>query len=230
MTRYVKIDYAKPPPWHRRLWVRWVLLLIAIVLISPVALRLGRFSVARWQVHRLYAQCAGYVAPAEMVIYDEDPAGYARLSKLPQYSTVGSLDSPAAYFVLPEWRRFCAGAGAGQIQSYGTLFVGELRTPTGKRRLVGADITGWFRGGISPVLSIHARAFESRPAMLLPPQTDSKTFNLALGHSEGVLRISAGQRDPKDASHFTITYTVAGSEGIIDGWLKDDGSVLMETR
>jgi hypothetical protein len=44
------------------------------------------------------------------------------------------------------------------------------------------------------------------------------------------LRLFAGQRDPTDPGHFTIPFTVSGQGGIIDGWLKDDGSVLLETR
>jgi len=233
-TRYVKVDYAKPPPWYRRRAVRWVALLAVILLVSPLAVRLTQFAQGRWQVHQLYAACASLAAaPAAApptVVYDEDPAGYAALAKLPQYSMVGSLNGPAAFFVQPTWKAFCAAAGAGQIQSYGTLFVGELRTPGGTRRLVGVDITGWFRGGPSPILSTHVRTFEPTPPMQLPPQRAGTTTNVSLGKGEGVLRVFAGRRDPSDASHFTIEFSVSGRAGVIDGWLKEDGSVLLEPR
>ena len=38
-----------------------------------------------------------------------------------------------------------------------------------------------------------------------------------------VLRFFAGQSDAADASHFTIPYRLDGRDGVIDGWLKDDG-------
>ena len=41
-----------------------------------------------------------------------------------------------------------------------------------------------------------------------------------------VLRVYAGQPDPADESHFTIAYRVDGRDGVIDGWLKDDGLQL----
>jgi hypothetical protein len=229
-TRYVPLPYAKPKPWYRRRGFRWALLVLLIAVVSPLIVQFARFGANRWRVHRLYQACAAHAAAADTPVYDEDPADYTKLSRLPQYSTVGSLNAPAAYLVLPRWKEFCAASGAGQIQSYGTLFLGELRTPAGKRRLVGVDITGWFRGGKSPILSTHVRIFEPTPAVQLPPQTGQATFNLALGDREGALRLFAGQRDPKDPSHFTIAYTIAGQPGLVDGWLKEDGTVLLEPR
>jgi hypothetical protein len=38
-----------------------------------------------------------------------------------------------------------------------------------------------------------------------------------------ILRFFAGQPDPDDATHFTLHYQVDGRDGVIDGWLKDDG-------
>jgi hypothetical protein len=40
------------------------------------------------------------------------------------------------------------------------------------------------------------------------------------------LRVYAGQPDPADESHFTIGYRLDGRDGVIDGWLKDDGLSL----
>ena len=231
-TRYVKVEYAKPLPWYHRRAVRSVMLVLVVLGLSPLVVRLAQFGEARLQVHRLYAACANLMAsPASPVpVYDEDPTTYVALAKRPEYSTVGSLNGPAAFLVQPKWKEFCAAAGAGQIQSYGTLFVGELRTPGGTRRLVGVDVTGWFRGGPSPVLSTHVRTFEPTPAMQLPPQRSGNTINVALGKSEGILRVFAGRRDPSDASHFTIDFTVGGRAGTVDGWLKEDGTMLLEPR
>ena len=44
------------------------------------------------------------------------------------------------------------------------------------------------------------------------------------------LRVFAGQADPNDESHFTIAYELDGVAGTIDGWLRADGSVILEPR
>jgi hypothetical protein len=51
-----------------------------------------------------------------------------------------------------------------------------------------------------------------------------------LSPTEGPLRLFAGQLDPNDASHFTIDYVIGDQKGVIDGWLKEDGSVLLQKR
>jgi hypothetical protein len=44
------------------------------------------------------------------------------------------------------------------------------------------------------------------------------------------MRVYAGQPDPADASHFTIAYDLDGHPGVINGWLKADGSIVLEPR
>ena len=41
-----------------------------------------------------------------------------------------------------------------------------------------------------------------------------------------VLRFFPGQPDAADRSHFTIAYQLDGTDGVIDGWLKDEGVIL----
>jgi hypothetical protein len=44
------------------------------------------------------------------------------------------------------------------------------------------------------------------------------------------LRLYAGQIDPADPSHFTIAYDLDGQTSVIDGWLKADGSVVLQPK
>ena len=44
------------------------------------------------------------------------------------------------------------------------------------------------------------------------------------------LRLYAGQADPADPSRFTIAYDLDGQTSVIDGWLKPDGSVVLQPR
>jgi hypothetical protein len=45
-----------------------------------------------------------------------------------------------------------------------------------------------------------------------------------------ILRILAGQPDPEDATHFMIPYVLNGKPGVIDGYIRPDGRVMLEPR
>ena len=47
---------------------------------------------------------------------------------------------------------------------------------------------------------------------------------------EHELRFFAGQSDPKDTSHFTVTYELGGVKNVIDGWLTDDDYLRIVPR
>jgi hypothetical protein len=49
-------------------------------------------------------------------------------------------------------------------------------------------------------------------------------------HLRDVFRIFAAQPDAKDPSHFTISYELDGRPGIIDGWLRNDLTVVLDPR
>ncbi len=44
------------------------------------------------------------------------------------------------------------------------------------------------------------------------------------------VRVFAGQPDPADPAHFTISYTVVGQPGVIDGRLGDDDTITLKVR
>lgn len=44
-----------------------------------------------------------------------------------------------------------------------------------------------------------------------------------------ILRFFGGRADPDDATHFTLHYQLDGRDGVIDGWMKDDG-IQMQPR
>jgi hypothetical protein len=64
---------------------------------------------------------------------------------------------------------------------------------------------------------------ENRPGAVLSggePQTLQRSL----------LRILAGQPDPNDPTHFTIPYVLDGKPGVIDGFLRANGRVMLEPR
>lgn len=208
---------------------RRILLLIGVTIllcaVTPFAVRYGNMAAERWRVNRLYRQCAAHTLPATTVVWEEDPQ---RIKQLGDYEHVSSHNGDAAYFVPAAWRQLNAAIGQ-KIQSWGTLFLHERQTPNGKRLLVGVDIAGWSRGG-PVVLFARVRTISPAVPMRLPREEKVDHPSVHLSATDGPLRLFAGQPDANDASHFTIDYTIGDAPGLIDGWLKEDGSVLLEKR
>ena len=228
VTRYQPppLDYARRPPRAKRIALLVLLLAVATALV-PLTLKYARSAAERIELRRLYSRGAQHVAAADAVVYDEDPVSQKALLGGAKYQQVGGHHGPIAFRTVPQWEQFVA-ANRGRISSHGTLFLGELATPSGRKRLVGVDITGWSRGG-PVILFTYARTFTPVTLAKLPAMTaSSPSLNLARG--EGILRLFAGQADPSDPAHFTIRYTFDDQPGVIDGWLKDDGTVLLEPR
>ena len=217
---------AKRKSLRRRRILTLVGVIILLCAITPVAIRYGRMGLERARVTRLYRECAAKTTPATTAVWEEDPE---LVKQLRDYQLVGSHSGNAAYFVPDAWRQLNAAIGQ-QIQTWGTLFLHERTTPTSKRRLlVGVDIAGWSRGG-PVVLFARVRTIAPAVPMRLPVQEKVDHPSVHLSRTEGTLRLFAGQPDPNDASHFTIDYVLGDQKGVIDGWLKEDGSVLLEKR
>jgi hypothetical protein len=67
------------------------------------------------------------------------------------------------------------------------------------------------------------------PAHWSPAQQPGNPGTLKIQYAE-LLRIFFGQTDPADSSHFTLKYELNGKAGVINGWLKPNGSVVFEPR
>ena len=210
---------------------RRILALVAVVIllcaVTPLAVRYANMAAERWRVNRLYRTCAAYTSPATTVVWEEDPQQVKQLRG--DYQVVGSHAGNAAYLVPDPWKQLNAAIGQ-QIQTWGTLFLHERTTPTSKRKLlVGVDIAGWSRGG-PLVLFARCRTIAPAAPMRLPVEEKVDHPSVHLAQAEGTLRLFAGQLDATDESHFTIDYAIGDQKGIIDGWVKDDGRVVLEKR
>jgi hypothetical protein len=130
--------------------------------------------------------------------------------------------------IAPEWRAFYEVASPPGFSSDGTVFVGGLRTPSGRRVLVAVDVqtTGGVRGRPEP--PFHVRAFSAPDRFDVPQQYLDSQMTVPLQPFFD-LRLFAGRRDPQDDTHFTIPYDSDGQPGSIDGWVKES-SVKLELR
>ena len=221
-----QLDYAARPHPLRSARSRRVaivvgalLLLAGIAWVTPRAFR--RLQVTHWQ-----RQCLDYAAPADRVVFDNDPAEIPKLLALP-LPYQGSLAVGHAYLIPPQYRKLIVS------QSVGTAFLHERITPQGEPRRVAVDLFGGTMPPPNNTMMFNATVLDATSAarsarsMVTITRGDGASITLQPGDK---LRVFAGQPDPADASHFTIDYVLNGTRHTIDGWLKADGLVIIEVR
>jgi hypothetical protein len=204
-----ELHYEQTPPLHKRKSARRLTLLLAIVAGLIAAIPLLKYTLHHLRLVRLYRSCC-----------DTDPAslGYSSGTTPPT--------SPATPCWLQLNQQLSTTAG------FGTIFLGELQTPDARRTyLVGLNVTGESRGFATLELTTRARTID-RVGMGSPrygPVSDP-TIYLRLSSNGGPFAIHGGIVDSRDRSHFTMKYETPEASGVIDGWLCDDGTVVLEPR
>jgi hypothetical protein len=242
------IDYAPAQPRRRR-WLRRIILGIAAVILGCSAWRWG--PQAGQQLDMLWSQrhCLYYSAPADQVVYEEDPAaatGLLARSGYFQYVLKRGLPPTAAPTAtaaahVPEcWSDFQVHGNPLMMQAgraYGAiLFLHERTCPSGNRRLVcvryfpeAETFTPSFIPGYNcELIVITPGTFRNPPK----PALRMYVIDVLSGwpRTPPNVRMFAGQPDPNDASHFTIRYQMWGKEDILDGRLGDDDQVTLTPR
>lgn len=158
---------------------------------------------------------------------------------------------PPVIFAEPLWTRYASGLVPLTPAARGVAFMGERTSIAGERRLVCVGLAmeagpsrdsgrwglnRWLQawsfevGSLAspfstpPMGQMHIDSGAKRPVTDFDPPTGDvrKPF-----HPPFPLRLYAGQRDPNDASRFTIPYALDGRQGVIEGALQDDGSVIL---
>ena len=213
-----KLNYAPPPPMHRRqIFRRWIYTAVLMCIVAsgwwwtPPAWR--RVQVLYWQ-HR----CMVYAAPKDKVVLRASP-----LILLP-----GGIDRHAhASPIIPEeWSRYYRLISPPGLQSDGTLFLHELRKNSGESRLVAVDINSNLPDGGH---SAFARVIF--PGSLVhPPAQSARYCDYYIGSDDSEFIAFAGCRDPTDASHFTFRIISDSQDRTFDGWLQSDDSVVIGER
>jgi hypothetical protein len=232
------IEYAPPLPRHRR-WVRrgFLPLLAAAALVS--AYWWGPPFWFRLQLAHAERQCRSYIAAPAAIAYTEDPEDVKRLAAIPAGYRPGPAGEGSMFLVPPAWSKFYGLLSPPGFQSRGTVFLHERRTPAGRRLLVAIDYLGddflhaenhWI-----DVSEFQVRAFELGGPFSLPVEVQSDQVTRELYTPDGrreTLRLYAGQPDPNDPTHFTITWELTDdppARGVLDGWVREDG-VDLEPR
>jgi len=206
---HIKLQYGDSSLWHRRRSARRVILMCFAILLGGALLRWGYQISLRIQTNHLFRQCMTDVPQSGWMPYEE----------------TGNQQTARVNLI---WINFYNGWSGVSPTSYGTIFLHGCATPAGKTRLVAVDISGVRQ--MSRDLAVIYRVFEP-PVWLAPAKMVSTAGIVVEVNDPGYpLVIQPGVPDAKLAAHFTIPYVAAGQPGILDGWLKDDDSIVIENR
>jgi hypothetical protein len=235
-----RLDYAPASRTRFRRTKRVVIGILICTAIYPCVLK-GPGFVKR--AHLLYYQhqCLTYTAPADEIVYDShSKAATALLAHSVNY-VADPLNANAVLRKKPacleQLDQRLAPPPRGGIGCSAITFLHERRSRNGATRLV--IVTDLPRGLFG---SAEARAPTGLRGPLIYPSAQLQWApvprTMDVGDPDGVriagkslpLRIYAGQPDPTDESHFTISYEINHQKDILDGYLKDDSSIEFSYR
>lgn len=219
------IHYAPPAARPRRRLRLWHVVALLILVAAGASLWWWPPAWRRGQLLYWQQQCNTYSPPPEQVVYAYDwPTG-------PVAPVPGFLPVPEP------WRRYYELVSPPGFKSRATLFLHRRVSPGGAERLVAVDlidvvVLGRLNGGPeATALWLSARSFKPARPHAAPVEWVGTVSLVINSRHGGGFQFYAGQSDRDDPSHFTIAYRTAGGEtGAVDGWLRDDGSVVLELR
>jgi len=201
-------------------------------------------------------QCMNFSAPADTVVYEEDPAAAAVLLKTPGYSPYvlkrgagrnapttpvqAAAFDPQCLINLAAFRPLqfgpfvAAPGGVGGCNAI--LFLHERISPAGHHRLVYvsyAPSTVDFQPEFIAGYNYETSAVS--PATWTTPLSFAQRFyaiDVLSGYppTPPLVRVYAGQPDPTDPAHFTVRYQIWGQEDTLDGRLQDDDQITLTPR
>jgi hypothetical protein len=223
-----RLEYAPKPPLRRRRAFR----LAVIVLVGLAAGIAGwRWGPGAWQNARLLhwqRRCMTYAPPADLVVYEEDPAAAEALLSRRGGEYVHGRDGPSFSCAMHQpscLTEFARASGMGPVSNGAVIFMHERTSRTGVRRLV--IITASPADVPSMTLTGGLDEWECTPGTWgTPPQFSSPPISrLVPIRTEKAPRVRffAAQADANDASHFTVGYELDGMPGTLQGWLSDSG-------
>lgn len=202
-------------------------------------------AVAHFRTHvrtiEWQSQCMNLSRAADVVVYEPELKKAQQLARRPDYWLARLIDADkppvAAVLQTPAWFNLLAAleGGIAPAQSSAAVVFSHARnSPADHRRLVVVTFSTSYEeichGSLYPYIIIPGARLGSAPARA-PIPANNLAIPLSIVHtSEDVLRFYAGQLDSADPSHFTIAYNFNQSNGTIDGWLRDDETVILWPR
>ncbi len=182
-------------------------------------------------------QCRNYSAPADEVVYDQDPGGASPYLNQPQYTTWNRYDLQGGLLATATRVPECYAQFEQEYSGFPfkntlpVLFLHDRRGPSGRHYLI--VISGdQYVDDTLPIPQLRVSGDQSLllGGLLEYPQPTSywgsqgshfSGFggNATNSTNSNKVRVFAGQADPNDESHFTICYTVDVNSRTIDGYV-----------
>ncbi len=232
-----ELTYAPVP--HRKISrrIRWLctigLSLLCIEIAAVTHYHQIVTAIRRWQVYRLQSKCEQWTASPDQVVYDDRPT-------TPAYSNnrkPSAMQSEILGLKCQPWTDFVAAtksidstniAPADPMHHIAAtdnvVFLHKLRNPIGEERLVCITMGGYRAQPILLVYIIQP-ATRTTAAKLRRMQY----ITIREESAAGTFQLFAGQPDPINHSHFTISYSINGQPGKMDCCLFDDDLFFFST-
>jgi hypothetical protein len=204
------LQYAPRPSLRRPKIVRRAVLLVVFAgVVAAGVWWLPRVR-DRALLYALQRQCMNHSPPADEVVYAQGVERAAALMSDARYRHFAGPPQ-AAFFVPNYWSDFYAALSRPGFKSHGTVFLGEIQTPSGERRLVGVDLVI----DSSTEVLLTARVVEPG-SLLKPPRL--LTTGIYRFPSAALLErpVKPAHVNPQDPTHVVLF------GGRIEGWLRDD--------
>jgi hypothetical protein len=203
------LHYAATPPWHgQRRWraVLWTVAVLAMLFagITWAPLGIHRLKTAYWT-----QQCLDYALPPDHIVVEESVMEDLRIFERPD-----AMDR----------------LGADQFRStsrWPVVFLHGRVSPSGVTRLVCAKSGGIGEAGFDMECDVFAPGTGGMEPRYLRSTT---SWIAATMHKGSVFRIFAGQPDSVDPNHFMFDFEIDGTRSTVDGWLRNDETVLLAVR
>ena len=213
-TQGSELQYAPRPPLRKRRMFRRVLAGIGLLFVAAAGIKWfpqvnEHIKLQVWQ-----RRCLNHQPPADQVVYSEDPQISASLLADPRYQSMPT-STPSAFLVPKYWADLYATVSPPGLRSNGTVFLGRMRTPDGKERLVAIDMTIDNPGRDDVLLTtrvIEPASLLGRPRVLQTMGSRFVSYHLC------DTSVRPAQVDPQDRSHLLMF------AGRIHGWFQPDGN------
>ena len=189
--------------------MRRAVLLVVVAAVVAAGIWLFPHVRDRVTLQLLQRRCMKHAPSGNEFVYHE-AGGWHGLLYDRRYQMRGG-PRPAAFLVTRDWRELYVRLSPPGFRSDGTVFLGEMKTPDGDRRLVAVDMV---IDSSSEVL-LTARVVEPGSLLRRPRLATASIYRL---RSDALLAepVTPGKVDPRDPARVLLF------GGRVEGWLRDD--------
>jgi hypothetical protein len=225
-----ELAYAPATPWRRRRrTIRRAVLALLLLAAAGCFWWWHEPLIAHGRLLYWQHKCQTHTFAPDAVVASSNGPGVITAAPIPPYWTsYEAAANPAVILVSGIGR---GPSGPSITFSQAVVFIHSLRSPAGHERIVAVRCVPMYLTSGSVIQAFQPVAVEPAAVWPLTSRPTLSEGKFSGGYPvRGAVKVFGGQPDAADHSHFTIAYTVNGRRGVIDGWLRDDGTVDLRVR